>query len=175
MHIAKNGGYSLPARQQPDAARGRAVEYPLRRSPRIGSTSACGPVDPSTRFGMTRQPGLVLASIVTLRHPEYNRRFISSNGGFQCKQSICAAWCADLSRLDFLIVASFAACLRAGCGRRTSKTFIELGESPVAIHPTVDIADKVHAASRWWVAARRTSNNLYYHGGVSGVGVEDSA
>ena len=50
-------------------------------------------------------------------------------------------------------------------------TFIELGESPVAIHPTVDIADKVHAAHGGGGGAP-TSNNLYYHGGVSGVGVE---
>lgn len=47
--------------------------------------------------------------------------------------------------------------------------YIERGQPPVMIHPTVEASQQgfAHAAAR-----PRRSSNLYYHGGVGGVGVE---
>ncbi len=49
-------------------------------------------------------------------------------------------------------------------GKSGGLTFIEPGQAPVAIHPTVDDADKVHAAHGG--GGGTTSNNLYFHGGA---------
>jgi hypothetical protein len=49
-------------------------------------------------------------------------------------------------------------------GRSGGLTFIEPGQAPVVIHPTVDDAGKVHAAHGG--GGGPTSKNLYYHGGA---------
>jgi serine protease len=48
--------------------------------------------------------------------------------------------------------------------------YIEQGQPPVVIHPTVEAAQQARGEAR----AKRAggSNNLYYHGGIGGVGVE---
>lgn len=47
---------------------------------------------------------------------------------------------------------------------------IEDGMPPVMIHPTVEAAQQARAGHN--NASRATGNNLYYHGGVGGIGVE---
>lgn len=48
-------------------------------------------------------------------------------------------------------------------------TYLEPGQPPVVIHATVEAAEHARAAR---VQNASTSNNLYYHGGVGGIGVE---
>ncbi|HLJ76014.1 MAG TPA: hypothetical protein VKT75_01300 [Acidobacteriaceae bacterium] len=50
------------------------------------------------------------------------------------------------------------------------KRQIEAGMPPVMIHPTVEAAE--HARGEFHSARPTRSKNLYYHGGVGGVGVE---
>src|SRR4029077_15982608 len=45
---------------------------------------------------------------------------------------------------------------------------IEPGQPPVVIHATVGDVQRAHGPG----GGRRTSNNLYYHGGIGGIGVE---
>jgi len=49
--------------------------------------------------------------------------------------------------------------------------YIESGMPPVAIHPTVEAAKQAHEAGKP-SRPRGGSNNLSYHGGVGGIGVE---
>ena len=49
--------------------------------------------------------------------------------------------------------------------------YIEEGQPPVVIHPTVEAAQQAHEAHGPTQNAG-TSKNLYYHGGVGGIGVE---
>ena len=49
---------------------------------------------------------------------------------------------------------------------------IEDGMPPVMIHPTVEAAQQARDNAGHKQAAASTANNLYYHGGVGGIGVE---
>jgi hypothetical protein len=51
---------------------------------------------------------------------------------------------------------------------------LEPGQRPVTIHPTVQAMDKFHKQARQQACRRNCggSNNLSYHGGVGGIGVE---
>jgi serine protease len=53
--------------------------------------------------------------------------------------------------------------------------YIEDGMPPVAIHPTVENAREARKAAHGHGGGGSTGNNLYYHGGVGGVGVETNA
>src|SRR5579864_8841740 len=48
--------------------------------------------------------------------------------------------------------------------------YIEAGQPPVVIHATVEAAEQAREAARLQGAS--TTNQLYYHGGIGGIGVE---
>ena len=49
---------------------------------------------------------------------------------------------------------------------------LEPGHPPVTIHPTVEAMDQFRKQAHSVTGAASTANDLYYHGGVGGIGVE---
>ena len=50
--------------------------------------------------------------------------------------------------------------------------YIEAGQPPVVIYPTVEVAQQAREANRARTGSASTTSNLYYHGGTGGIGVE---
>ena len=57
-------------------------------------------------------------------------------------------------------------------GTAGSVRFIEQGQRPVVIYPTVEAAQQAREVNRARTGSASTTSNLYYHGGTGGIGVE---
>lgn len=66
-------------------------------------------------------------------------------------------------------VASSLSVLYAQQGAAGGVRYLEEGQPPVVIHPTVEAAQQAREAAPQRAG---TANNLYYHGGIGGIGVE---
>jgi hypothetical protein len=66
-----------------------------------------------------------------------------------------------------------AGCVQTHSGLAGGSQVIEPGQPPVAIHPTVENAQRAREAQPD-VQSATTWKGLYYHGGVNGIGVETS-